>query len=142
MTLVKVKTPYKVKVYISVHTQRADTHHGLLVFIGFDAADKERLTDAECPHQQLQRSFKLTAQSGRALPGLCPLTEKHRKCQGQKKMSTFFFCCFFLSSDTNVFPVSLKIKVLVWMTVQGQCDVCCRRRDTDTVTSTSRSVNE
>lgn len=49
------------------------THHRLLVFIGFDAADEERLTDAQSSHQQLQRSFKLAAQGGRTLPGFCSL---------------------------------------------------------------------
>ena len=57
--------------------QTADTHHGLLVLIGFDAANEERLTDAQSSHQQLQRSLKLAAQSRRALPGLCPLKTPH-----------------------------------------------------------------
>lgn len=57
--------------------QSAAAHHGFLVLIGFDAPDKERLTDAQSPHEQLQRSFELTAQSGRALPGLCPLKDTH-----------------------------------------------------------------
>lgn len=54
------------------------THHGLLILIGFDAADKEGLTHTQCAHQQLQRTFKLTAQSWGTLSRLRPLnTRKH-----------------------------------------------------------------
>lgn len=46
------------------------THHGLFEFIGFDTAHKKGLTDAQRPHEQLQRSFKLTAESRGTFSGL------------------------------------------------------------------------
>ena len=45
-------------------------HHGLLEFIGLDAAHEEGLAGTQRPHQQLQRPLKLAAECGRALPGL------------------------------------------------------------------------
>lgn len=46
------------------------THHGFLELVGFDAADKERLTYIEGSHQQLQRKLELATQSRGSLPGV------------------------------------------------------------------------
>ena len=54
------------------------THHGLLELVGFDAAHKEGLAHAECPHQQLQGAFELAAECRRALPRLYALRSHNR----------------------------------------------------------------
>lgn len=46
------------------------SHHWFFKLIGFYAANEERLTHTERPHQHLQGTLELTAKSGRTLPGL------------------------------------------------------------------------
>lgn len=61
------------------HTYTTFTHHGLFELIWFYTANEERLTHTQSPHQHLQGTFELTAESGRALPRLYTLrTNKHK----------------------------------------------------------------
>lgn len=72
--------------------EKSRTYHGLLVFIGLDAANKKGLTHAESPHQQLQGSLELAAERGRALPCLCSLQNHSGAGSGNERITVPFPC--------------------------------------------------
>lgn len=70
--------------------EKSRTYHGLLVLIGFDAADKEGLAHAESPHQQLQGALELAAERRRALPRLCSLQNHSVVHSGNERITLPF----------------------------------------------------
>ena len=59
--------------------------HRFLELVGFDAANKERLTSAEGGHQSIQGTLELKTESWRLLTSLCCLSNKRNDTRSFKK---------------------------------------------------------
>lgn len=79
-------------------------HHGFFELVGFYTANEERLTHTERPHQQLQGSFELTAQSRRALSRLNTL---------QTHTSQIVSDSFFLQVKFDNYQIHNKLPLMV-----------------------------
>lgn len=111
--------------YTQTHTHTKCTHHRFFQLVGFYTANKEWLTHTERPHQHLEGTFELAAQSGRALPRLNTLQTHNHTVQiilhilpYGRPLILLLNVYLFLFFDTQVLKNSIfitSLKMCLWV---------------------------